>query len=441
MDEALFQIWLIGNKDNCPSNKQTIPGISGGFHYQLPITNYPNTKFIMITTLRPSSTPSRDQLSQTRQRIDAYIRSIDAHPDHRAGAYPYYLFHDAGQPTRGTVLIFHGFSGRPDQMWRLADYLFQNGFNVYQATLAGHAFLPAAKYWPQVDLKPEIMIPLREKVQQDPVLQNYLANLAGESDKFQRPSYQQQIALMARLQKIEPRLLDIMAAAELENDPQFDSYFDSSHMNYLTEAHQRLAELEAMPGPIYTVGLSVGGATALALAANRPDRIERVVAYAPLLKIYDKQRELYINLAGPLNISETGWDPSLRFPVGAFTAAARFGAFVRQPQTISALQNIPTCMILTENEDAANVKTNQDFFEAIGGESQGNRCYLYPASDLVPHPMVDPTVISQGMSNHFWQSLYQETLRFLTTGEIDTSNLSSLDQDSDLPTVPPLTGG
>ena len=42
------------------------------------------------------------------------------------------------------------------------------------------------------------------------------------------------------------------------------------------------------------------------------------------------------------------------------------------------------------------------------------------------------------MTNRFWQSLYQETFRFLTTGEIDDSNMSSLEQNSDLPQVPAL---
>lgn len=392
----------------------------------------------MTTTLKKPLTVSNEQLTQTRQKIDTYIQSIDANPNHRAGAYPYYLFHEAGKAIRGTVLMFHGFSGKPDQMWRLADYLFRNGFNVYQATLAGHVFLPAATYWPQVDLKPEIWNPLREKIQQDPVLQNYLANLGANPDNFQRPSYIQQIGLVTRLLKIEPQLLDIIAAAEVENDEHFERYFDSSHMNFLTDAQARLAELEAMPGPIYTVGLSVGGSTALALAAEQPERIERVVAYAPLLKIYDQQREQYINLAGPLDISETGWDPSLRFPVGAFTAAARFGAFVRQNKNINALKNVPVFMALTENEDAAHVQTNLEFFQAIGGERKGNSMYLYPASDLVPHPMVDPTTISQNMTNRFWQSLYQETFRFLTTGEVDDSNISSLEQNSDLPQVPSL---
>lgn len=393
----------------------------------------------MTTTLKMPATPTSDQITQTQQRIDAYIQSIDANPNRRAGAYPYYRFHEAGKPIRGTVLMFHGFSGKPDQMWRLAEYLYQNGFNFYQATLAGHSLIPADKFWPQVDLKPEILQPLRAKVKEDPVLQNYIANLPDDPTKFQRPGYLQQIGLVTRLLMIEPRLMDIVAAAERDNDPDFERYFDSKHMDYLTDARSRLAELDAMPGPIYTLGLSVGGATALALAADQPQRIERVVAYAPLLKIYDPQREKYIEIAGPLDISEMGWDPALRFPVGAFTAAAHFGAFVRQQKNINALKNVPIFMPLTENEDAASVETNQDFFQAIGGKSQGHRTYLYGKGDLVPHPMVDPTTISQGMTNRFWQSLYQETFRFLTTGEIDANNLSNLDQNSDLPQVATLT--
>jgi hypothetical protein len=49
--------------------------------------------------------------------------------------------------------------------------------------------------------------------------------------------------------------------------------------------------------------------------------------------------------------------------------------------------------------------------------------------------MVDPSEVSQGMSNRFWQSLYQETFRFLTIGEVDLSNMSSIGQDEDLPLV------
>lgn len=391
----------------------------------------------MNTATLPRIMPTAAQIEATKAAINAYIQRIDANPDRREGAYPYYLFHQPDQPILGTVMMFHGFSAKPHQMWRLADYLFRNGFNLYQVTLAGHGYVRPAVNWPQVDLKPEIAEPLKAKVKADPVLSNYLNNLSHGSDGFTRPSHMQRLALMARLLKVEPRLLDIMQSIERSNNSDFDQYFDSSHLNYLLDARDRLAELDAMPGPIYTVGLSVGGATALGIASDRPDRIKKVVAYAPLLRVFGEDRRKYVNLAGPLDVQELGWDPNLRFPVGALTAADRFGSayVLRQKDTLKA---IPTFMVLTENEDAADIETNQNFFRDIGGERRGHRSYFYAADALVPHPLVDPEEVSQGMSNRFWRSLYQETFRFLATGEVDLQNMASVDPSPDLPTVPPI---
>ncbi len=384
-------------------------------------------------------TPTATQIEQAKQAIAANISSINSNPDRREGAYPYALFHDPGQPIRGTVMLFHGFSAKPHQMWRLADYLFQNGFNVYQPSIAGHSFIHPAKTWPQVDLKPEIADPLKAKVAQDPVLQTYFGNIANNPDGVAQPNPLQQAALVARLVNIEPRLLDIVKSIETSDDPDFDNYFISSHLAYLTYAKARLADLDAIPGSIYTVGLSVGGAVALALAAAKPDRVQKVVTYAPLLQVYGEQRRQYVNLTGPLDLKEMGWDPTLLFPVGCFTAADRFGdSVVMSPASIAALKKIPIFMVLTENEDAADIKTNQAFYEETGAEQDGNRYYLYRAMDLVPHPMIDPTEVSQNMSNRFWQSLYQETFRFLTVGDVDIPNMGNLEQDPQLPQVPPV---
>lgn len=392
----------------------------------------------MTTTLETMNVaPTAAQIAQTKQAIDAYVQKIDASANRRPGAYPYYLFHEPDQPIRGTVMIFHGFSAKPHQMWRLADYLFRNGFNVYQPSIAGHVYIPPDQFWPQVDLKPEYAIPLKQKAQQDPVIQNYMANLSANSAGASKPSELEQLALMARLVQLEPSLLEIIQAIEDDDDPNFDRYFTSSHMNYLSDGQARLAELDAMPGPIYTIGLSVGGSVALGLAAARPDRVKRVVSYAPLLKVYGQDRRKYVNLTGPLDIKEMGWDPTLQFPVGCFTAADRFGsAFVLSPKSINTLKDVPTLLVLTENEDAADIETNQRLFDQLGGNRRGHYSYLYPASDLVPHPLVDPTEVSQGMSNRFWQSLYQETFRFLSNGEFNSGNMSNLDQDARLPAVP-----
>ncbi|MBW4461234.1 MAG: alpha/beta fold hydrolase [Nodosilinea sp. WJT8-NPBG4] len=396
----------------------------------------------MVTLQTSSTTLTHDQLQTTRQRIDTYVQTIAARPDRRDGAFPYYLFHEAGTPVKGTVLMFHGFSAKPHQMSRLADYLFRNGFNVYQATLAGHAYINPDQNWPQVDLKPEILIPLRKKVSADSVLQHFLANLAASGEGATTPTPVQMVGLMARLSKLEPRLLDIIAAIERENDPDFDRYFVSSHLAYLSDAQARLAELEALPGPIYTVGLSVGGAVAVALGAKNPQRVAKVVAFAPLLEVYGGEtRERYINLAGPLDVKEFGWD-ELRFPLGCFTAANRFGAFVQNKDNVAALRPQPTLMILTENEDAADLRTNQKFAQSLSQPSMFKRydnhyLYTFPSEALVPHPMVDPLEVSQNMSNDYWKPMYQETFRFLTQTEFKSRSLEQINEVSDLPVVQP----
>jgi pimeloyl-ACP methyl ester carboxylesterase len=383
--------------------------------------------------------PTADQINQSKAAIDAYIQRIDSNPDRRQGAYPYYRFHETGQPIRGTVLLFHGFSARPHQMWRLADYLFDNGFNFYQCGIAGHALIHPGRNWPQVDLKPEIAIPLKEKAQNDPVLVTFMNNLAQTGGAVKLNPLQQS-ALLARLIAIEPRLLDIVKSIETPDDPDFDEYYISSDMEYLHHAEARLNELSSLPAPIYVIGLSVGGAVALGLAAAHPDRVKKVVAYAPLLKVYGVENRQYVNLAGPLDIKEVGWDPDLQFPLGCFTAADRFGSsYVMSGQSIQALANTPIFMVLTANEDAADIQTNQDFFEKTGAENGGNRYFFYRAEALVPHPMVDPTEISQGMSNHYWATLYQETFRFLSTGDVNIQNMSQIEQSNDLPKVPPVS--
>ena len=396
-----------------------------------------------MSVLEQTTTPSTytvpaEALKIAGDRINAYVQSLGEHPDKRDGSFPYYLFHNPDEEVRGTVMIFHGFSARPHQMWRLADYLFKNGFNVYQCAIAGHTYINPDKHWPQVDLKPEIREPLRAKVKQDPVLKRFFQNLKRTDGQGKRLGPLQMLSLVRRLRRLDANTVDMILALERYNDPDFDRYFDSNYMAYLTDAEARLAELEAMPGPIYTVGLSVGGAVSLALAAAYPDRIKKVVAYAPLLEVWGEGRERYVNLAGPLDIKEFGWD-DLRFPLGCFTASNRFGAFVRQKENKKVLEKISTLFILTENEDAADIKTNQRFSRSLGKERSGHFLYTYPADNLVPHPMVDPTEVSQNMSNAFWQTLYQETYRFLALGDFNASQMETTNQDSGLPIVPEMT--
>ncbi|MFK8183271.1 MAG: alpha/beta hydrolase [Phormidesmis sp.] len=375
------------------------------------------------------SVPTKTEIEATTAAIEAHLNDVRSHPDQRPGSHPYYLFHPPNQPIYGTVMMFHGFSMRPHQMWRLADYLFHNGFNVYQLALAGHDRLNPHQNWPQIDLKPEYAAPLMQKVLSDPVL----AAAVKQASVTKTIVAGQQHALLQRAFTVAPEMKEFATAISQPGHPNFERYFASSHRHFLTEAQQRLDELSAMPGPIYTVGLSVGGATALGLAGNAGGRIEKVVAYAPLLKIEGEARRTFVQLTGPLNINETGWDPNLQFPIGALTAADYFGSEVRANP--DQLKDIPLFMVLTENEDAADVATDEAFFEDVNTLNNASWLYKYPTAAMVPHPMIDPTEVSQGMSNLFWQGLYQETLRFLKSGTVSRSNLATLSQSGDLPPV------
>ena len=93
---------------------------------------------------------------QAKHLMDKFVQTIPNHPEKRANASPYYLLHKEGESVYGTVLMFHGFSASTSQMSLLAEYLFENGFNVYQPALCGHYFVNPDKNWPKVH--PHILI-------------------------------------------------------------------------------------------------------------------------------------------------------------------------------------------------------------------------------------------------------------------------------------------
>ncbi|MGD1806624.1 hypothetical protein ACP6PL_14445 [Dapis sp. BLCC M126] len=387
-------------------------------------------------------TPTEAQINQCQDNINKFINSIRNNPDQRAGAWPYNKFHKPGEPIYGTVMMFHGFSSRPDQMWRLCDYLFNNGFNVYQAGLAGHPFIHAEVNWPNISMKPEYRQPIVDTINQDPILRDIFQSLGqdNKSGEQKAPTLAQELKLVERIVELNPiRLAEMIEALTHPKDKQFNDFFDSSHAHYLDYARQRFQEIEPMPGDIYTVGLSVGGATAISLAEEYPERVKKIVAYAPLLKnIETKGQEWQVDLIGSLNmLPPTNWN-HMSFPVSCYSAINRFGDLVRSQENLEKIKNISTFLVLTDNDDAADIETNQHFFQEIGGETGGNRYFEYNKADLVPHPMIDPTEESQHLKNHFWKTLYQETYRFLTTGDVITNNMHKMEQDQNLPLVAPL---
>jgi hypothetical protein len=113
---------------------------------------------------------------------------------------------------------------------------------------------------------------------------------------------------------------------------------------------------------------------------------------------------------------------------------------VRTSENVAALRPTPTLIVLTENEDAADPQTTESFNRSLSRASLFKRydnhyLHTFPSEALVPHPMVDPSEVSQNMSNDYWKPMYQETFRFLTKTEFKSSSLEQIEAVSDLPPV------
>lgn len=64
---------------------------------------------------------------QARLATRAYLNSVLKSPERRPDCTPYLLLHPAGTQVRGTVLLFHGFTGTPKQVGRRLLYPMLDG--------------------------------------------------------------------------------------------------------------------------------------------------------------------------------------------------------------------------------------------------------------------------------------------------------------------------
>lgn len=381
---------------------------------------------------------TQNQIDEAKQAMDKFVQTIPNHAERREGASPYYLLHGDGDAVYGTVLVFHGFSASTWQMSLLAQYLYENGFNVYQPALCGHYFLNPDKNWPKHDFKPAIKQKLAEKLLSDPELAGYVRDFISISTL----SADQASGAVERLKPLnELELLEAVCDEEF-TDAKFYKYYESEHLKYLHEAELRLKEVEALPGPLFTVGLSMGGATALSLAATHSDKVSKTAVFAPLLKIINQGNCRFSKLTGPLGAQEKGWYPDMPFSLSCMVAVDVFGHFVRQEKHLDVLAQMPTLIVQTEIDDSADhavgMRIIKEIEDRTGEDGPPHFSTLYAAVEAVPHPMVHPLESSLGHTNKFWQSLYQETFRFLTEGIVDVDHLHVKSQDPSLPQVAPL---
>jgi len=368
---------------------------------------------------------SQDALNQTMQNIYTHIHEEEATPDNiqRKEAdgsikRSYCLFHPASQAVYGTVIFFHGFSNRPEEMSKLASYLYNSGFNVYNPFLSKHYEVPGHTYWPKL---------------------LYRAGITPQSVGPDR----------------------ILNAIQHPDISDFNVLFDNvphesvgqNWTGWMDDAQRRFHELDPMPGPIYLVGLSLGSSIALNLGAiDGGNRIKGIVAHAPYLQEHDPTRRQQIMLGGPLDnqgLTLNGQD------VSAASAAAQqaLGAtlFRADGSNFQSLSKIPTFLIGTESDISADTGRSWSLHSQIQNLTPGvaHHWYTYAANLNVGHAMTDPRdypgfvdSAHGGGRNIQYKALYQETYDFLVNNVVDDFNMGQQGQrpKEQLPQVLPIQG-
>jgi len=315
----------------------------------------------------------------------------------RFGSEPYLKLHGANEQVKGTVVVFHGFSGMPVQQNPLVEYLFNQGYDVFDASVAGHYRVNVPG--------PEVSFPGSDHLK--------AAGLSPLTNTFVAWPY-----------------------PDYGRDPIAD---------YTREVETTWDIMKTLRSPFFAAGLSAGAVQALGIAAAHPE-IKRVAAFAPLLDLEPAKKKQLTTAAQLITASRElpgspkaqwdgwfAWDKSNPFPQGCFWALQKYGQRVARESSRFKSNKQQLFLVTTANEDAADSAATQSFFNAVGGAAAGNVYYSYAAAQKVPHPINALDARSQGMINFYYKTLFQETARFFASGAVKSARLGVQDLNPQLP--------
>ena len=429
-----------------------------GYSFQLPDTGPTNT----TSEIAQVQANYDHYFHQTRDIQPALRRYVIPDAEPITVPVPECFLHAPGRPTRGTVLIFHGFNAEPHQQHRLAAYLFHQGFNVYSPYLAHHEF-HAGEYWAKTRYRANsvallesqsLLKKLTSLVPFSQSIEDLLLLALQAGPKNPLTSGLQSFIAKQRYSSVET----ILTAFENPESAEFNRLFqgsgrtynapslDGSYQDYITDALERYADIRALSGPIYLDGLSVGAVAALAVGEMNPDhRIAGIVAHAPFIAGSTLPAQLVAKLIGPTDKIHFAFSPdSPKFNLSNVAAIHSLGSWIKQSDRLARLAQIPTFLVMSEVDNTANlaeIRNLQSELQSHSPPGVAHELFSYSADKNVGHAFVDPenypnVLIPQkkgGGWNHYWKSLYQENFRFLAEGKINRANLNALTPDPTLP--------
>lgn len=322
----------------------------------------------------------------------------------------------------------------------LMTYLHQQHFNVYAPPGAGHAFhrsrLPETRIRQQYGYDDA-----RQLLLQDPVVKAYLdkIQLLAAMSPPDRVEYDETIARVKNVLKNglnQTKYDHIISTLQLltptEYTPGFEQklvrFCETDHTRYASHSMERLADVCALPGPVYVVGYSLGGVQALNLTAGSK-MIDKMVLLAPYLGTIDCGDDVEVSLSalGALDLH------LLPFPLSTvsachLTAASIAARCVQSHDVVQRVKETTKCFcVISEGDDCCDPKLVQRFFEKIRTDDTFG--FVYAKELGLKHGIVP------GKENRFSKALLKEIWRFLVLGEVRKEWLITLEGDPDLPTV------
>jgi alpha-beta hydrolase superfamily lysophospholipase len=388
-------------------------------------------------------TPS--QYARAVRSVESHIASTTRDKDAKADSQALYWFHGPQKKVHGTVIVFHGGFGVPADTNMTSKYLYRNGFNVYAPALAGHAYQPHRN--PTTVLRAEMGGTAAKKILiNDPVIGDIITRINNGSlmapvhapEGFDFNVIRARAMELFRTQLPQHMFEKLMRAMSLLVSEEYHAgiekelhrYFETDHHRYDSDPFERLADVAALPGPVYAVGWSLGGVEAMYLAA-RAKYIDKMVLFAPFVESAAPKRKpeyrYLLEAVGALDLYVTPLPGGSRVPSRMLPAADLAGRLLLQDDILNSIRdNTATLCVFAEDDSMSDVDIGM-YACRDRVTNKDSAAYLYSASEGLDHS------VAPGPSNPYNTAILQETLRFLATGSLNRENMLSKMGDPSMP--------
>lgn len=355
--------------------------------------------------------------------FNVYASQVAALPDVRQGSEPIMMLHPAQTCVQGTVVLFHGFSGTAAWSRQQADYMFSRGFNVYAVNLPGFAQDP--KHWIRFRLRNSKGYFAARKallankrilraitLSSGPNGGNYsyiTEQLGGKIMPIVR-------AILSRGNAATKRALEgvkVMAPPSVFQNPghakEMNDYFVSDVMRYQSEGLARLAEVQPLPGPLFTLSFAIGSIPALnAIAAT--GAVKRAVMMSPFFPPENEDALTFQHVAGALGLFNRFYIGPRIVPLSPITAAyAAAAEAIREFQTMQIRQSTQSLCILVKD----NVVTDFTTVSRVCQSKLGSKVFAYPPGLGIGHQLTPEA------GNPYSDAMMEQIANFFLNGNID----------------------